>query len=238
MQEKVMVNDALASVKGSLSVYATTISECENQNLRSTIQGIRDSCETSQYELFRIAEQKGFYQPAQQASPEDVQQVRTSLEGAQQQGQQQGQGMPQGTPQGMPQGQGIPQTPQSQGSMGQPQGLNKPQGQGLPQGSVSPSQMNIPSTPQSYGMSQGSMSGLQGQGMQQSSMGQPQGLNKPQGQGLPQGSVSPSQMNIPSTPQSYGMSQGSMSVQSIPQAVNSIGEPQGIQQSHMRSPIQ
>lgn len=206
MQEKVMVNDALASVKGSLSVYATTISECENQNLRSTIQGIRDSCETSQYELFRIAEQKGFYQPAQQASPQDVQQVRTSLEGGQQQGQQQGQGMSQGqgAPQGMPQGQGIPQTPQSQGSMGQPQGLNKQQGQGMPQGSMSPSQMSIPSAPQSSGMSQGSMSGSQGYGMSQSSMG----------------------------------IQGSMSVPSIPQAVNSIGEQQGIQQSHMRPPIQ
>ena len=170
MQERVMVNDALESVKGSLSVYATTISECANQSLRSTIQGIRDSCEASQYELYKIAEQKGFYQPAQQASPEDIQQVRTSL---MQGGQQQSQGMGgQGIPQGIPQGQGMTQIPQSQGSsIRQPQGVNKPMGQGMPRGSMSVSEQSIPSVLQSsmsgtqgsinssgFGMSQGSMS--------------------------------------------------------------------------------
>ncbi|NLP26307.1 MAG: spore coat protein [Clostridiales bacterium] len=224
MQEKVMVNDTLESVKGSLSVYATTISECENQSLRSTIQGIRDSCEASQYELYKIAEQKGFYQPAQQASPEDIQQVRTSLQG----GQQQGQGMPQGqgAPHGMPQGQGIPQTPQSQGSsMRQPQGINKPQGQGMPRGSMSVSEHNIPSVPQSsmsssqgyMGGSQGSMNNSQNYGMSQSSMGGSQGsMNNTQNYRMSQSSM--------------GGPQSSMSIPPLPQAFNSIGQQQGMQQ--------
>lgn len=81
MQDKVMINDALASVKSSLTMYATAISECENLNLRSTIQQIRNSCETSQYDLFKLAQSKGFYKPAALANDTEVQQVKTQLQG-------------------------------------------------------------------------------------------------------------------------------------------------------------
>ncbi|MEM5770425.1 MAG: spore coat protein, partial [Bacillota bacterium] len=47
LQEKAMVNDALSAVKSELTFYTSAISECENQNLRSTIQQIRNNCETS-----------------------------------------------------------------------------------------------------------------------------------------------------------------------------------------------
>jgi spore coat protein CotF len=77
LQEKEMVNDALAGVKSELTFYANAISECANQNLRTAIQQIRNSCETSQYELFKIATAKGYYQPAGQASDSEVQQVKS-----------------------------------------------------------------------------------------------------------------------------------------------------------------
>ncbi len=76
LQDKVMVNDALASVKSELTFYANAISECSNQNLRSTIQQIRNSCENSQYELYQLASSKGFYKPSAQANDTEIQQVK------------------------------------------------------------------------------------------------------------------------------------------------------------------
>ena len=81
LQDKTMVNDALSMVKSSLTFYANTISECANPNLRSTIQQIRNSCEASQYELYKLAQAKGYYKPAMLADDADVQQVRTQLQG-------------------------------------------------------------------------------------------------------------------------------------------------------------
>ncbi|MBW4840053.1 MAG: spore coat protein [Paenibacillaceae bacterium] len=79
MQDKEMVNDALSMVKSSLTTYSSVISECANLQLRSTVQQIRDNCEKSQYELFQLAESKGFYQPAMMADAQDVQQVKSQL---------------------------------------------------------------------------------------------------------------------------------------------------------------
>jgi spore coat protein CotF len=79
MQDKFLVNDALTAVKSSLTTYANVISECSNPNLRSAIQQIRNSCETSQYELFKLAQSKGFYQPAMMAGNQDVQQVKSQF---------------------------------------------------------------------------------------------------------------------------------------------------------------
>lgn len=79
LPEKAMVNDALASVKSSLTTYATVISECANPNLRQAIQQIRNNCETSQYELFKIAQSKGYYQPASMADDNEVQQTRSQF---------------------------------------------------------------------------------------------------------------------------------------------------------------
>jgi spore coat protein CotF len=80
LQEKAMVNDALSAVKSELTFYTSAISECENQNLRSTIQQIRNNCETSQYELFNLARSKGYYMPAAQASASEIQQVKSQLQ--------------------------------------------------------------------------------------------------------------------------------------------------------------
>ncbi|MGP0584268.1 spore coat protein [Paenibacillus timonensis] len=79
MQDKEMVNDALSMVKSSLTNYSSVISECANLQLRSTVQQIRDNCEKSQYELFQLAQSKGFYQPAMMADTQEVQQVKSQL---------------------------------------------------------------------------------------------------------------------------------------------------------------
>ena len=75
-----MVNDALSSVKSSLTFYANTISECANPTLRSSIQQMRNNCENSQYELFKLAQTKGYYKPAIMAKDDEVQQTKSQLQ--------------------------------------------------------------------------------------------------------------------------------------------------------------
>lgn len=76
-----MVNDILASVKSDLTAYQTAISESENMQLRQTFQQIRNNDESFQYELFKVAETKGYYKPAQKATVTEVETVKTELQG-------------------------------------------------------------------------------------------------------------------------------------------------------------
>lgn len=80
MDEKVMVNDILAGVKSDLTAYQTAITEAENMNLRQTFQQIRNSDESFQYELFKVAQAKGYYKPAQKATATEVETVKTDLQ--------------------------------------------------------------------------------------------------------------------------------------------------------------
>lgn len=80
MDEKTMVNDILAGVKSDLTAYQTAISESENMGLRQTFQQIRNNDESFQYELFKVAETKGYYKPAQKATPTEIETVKTELQ--------------------------------------------------------------------------------------------------------------------------------------------------------------
>lgn len=80
MDEKYMVNDVLEGTKSSLKTYADVIVESENTNLRQTLQEIRNSTETFQYDLFRTANLKGYYTPAAQASQFEIDQVKSEVQ--------------------------------------------------------------------------------------------------------------------------------------------------------------
>ena len=80
MDEKTMVNDILASVKSDLTAYQTAITETENMQLRQTFQQIRNNDEWFQYEIYKIANTKGYYIPAQKATTTEIQTVRTELQ--------------------------------------------------------------------------------------------------------------------------------------------------------------
>ena len=80
MDEKTMVNDILSGVKSDLTAYQTAITESENMNLRQAFQQIRNNDESFQYELFKIAQTKGYYKPAQQATPTEIQTVKNELQ--------------------------------------------------------------------------------------------------------------------------------------------------------------
>lgn len=80
MNEKVMVNDILSGVKSNLTTYQNAISEAENMELRQTLQQIRNNDESFQYELFKVAQAKGYYKPASKASVTEIDEVKTSLQ--------------------------------------------------------------------------------------------------------------------------------------------------------------
>lgn len=83
LQEKDMVNDAINMTKLSINCYHSAIVECANQQLRNTLQQLRNEAEQFQYQLFQIAEQKGYYHPAPTAKADDIQQVKSGLSGSQ-----------------------------------------------------------------------------------------------------------------------------------------------------------
>ena len=80
MDEKTMVNDILDNVKSDLTTYQNAISECENMGLRQILQQIRNNDESFQYELFKIAETKGYYKPASPATVTEIQTVKNELQ--------------------------------------------------------------------------------------------------------------------------------------------------------------
>ena len=80
MDEKTMVNDILGSVKADLTAYQTAISEAENMQLRQTLQQIRNGDESFQYELFKVAQTKGYYKPAAKATVTEIDTVKTDLQ--------------------------------------------------------------------------------------------------------------------------------------------------------------
>ena len=80
MDEKTMVNDILNGVKSELTTYQSIITEAENMQLRQTIQQIRNSDESFQYELFKVAQTKGYYKPAQPATVTEIQHVKNELQ--------------------------------------------------------------------------------------------------------------------------------------------------------------
>lgn len=80
MDEKTMVNDILSGVKAELSSYQMAITEAENIQLRQTLQQIRNGDESFQYELFKIAQVKGYYKPAEQATITEINTVKSDFQ--------------------------------------------------------------------------------------------------------------------------------------------------------------
>ena len=82
MQEKDIVLDVLAGSKSSVTGYASFITETANPTLRQTFQQMRDGDEKFQYDLYKIAEQKGYYICSPAANPQDMSNIKSSLAAA------------------------------------------------------------------------------------------------------------------------------------------------------------
>ena len=79
MQEKDIVNDYLSGLNSSLTGYASIIAQTENQELRQTVQNMRNQDEQRQYAVFTLAKQKGYYKPAQPATENEIMTVKNEF---------------------------------------------------------------------------------------------------------------------------------------------------------------
>lgn len=79
MQDKSMMNDYLSTINSSLSFYASVIPQTENVQLRQQLQMMRDQDEARQYKVYEAAKQKGFYKPAEAATPTQINTVKSEL---------------------------------------------------------------------------------------------------------------------------------------------------------------
>ena len=81
LDEKAMVSDALAGVNGELVRFGEMISQTENQELKQCLKQIRNQCEMSQEKLYQVAREKSYYVPAQKASQQEINHVKSVLTG-------------------------------------------------------------------------------------------------------------------------------------------------------------
>lgn len=79
MEEKYMVNDILENSKHEITNYTNSILECSNIELRQTIQSVRNTFESFQYELFKLAVSKGYYVPDEISKPEELNKIRNQV---------------------------------------------------------------------------------------------------------------------------------------------------------------
>ena len=79
MLEKYMVNDILSQVNNSVWTYANVITQASCPEFRKAIQDIRNNCEAFQYELYKVAQTKGYYKPAEMATPQEVEAVKSNF---------------------------------------------------------------------------------------------------------------------------------------------------------------
>ena len=80
MDEKTMVNDVLNCVKSELTAYQHIINQTENLGLRQIMIQIRNNDESFQYELFKVAQAKGYYKAANPATVLEIESVRNEFQ--------------------------------------------------------------------------------------------------------------------------------------------------------------
>ena len=76
-EDKTMVADTLAGINGELMRFGEMIPQTENKELKTTLKQFRSACEQSQEELYQIAREKSYYVPAEKASKEEIDHVKS-----------------------------------------------------------------------------------------------------------------------------------------------------------------
>ena len=77
LEEKTMVADALTGINGELMRFGEMIPQTDNKELKTTLKQLRAACEQSQEELYQIAREKSYYVPAEKATQEEIEHVRS-----------------------------------------------------------------------------------------------------------------------------------------------------------------
>ena len=79
LSEKAMVVDALTGANGELTRFGEMIPQTENKELKQCLKQLRNECEISQEKLYHIAREKSYYIPAEKASEQEIQHVKSIL---------------------------------------------------------------------------------------------------------------------------------------------------------------
>lgn len=79
LNEKTMVVDALTGVNGELTRFGEMIPQTENRELKQCLKQLRNECEMSQEKLYQIAREKRYYVPAEKASQQEINHVKSIL---------------------------------------------------------------------------------------------------------------------------------------------------------------
>ena len=79
LNEKTMVVDALTGVNGELTRFGEMISQTEDKELKQCLKQLRNECEMSQEKLYRVAREKSYYVPAEKASQQEIDHVKSNL---------------------------------------------------------------------------------------------------------------------------------------------------------------
>lgn len=79
LTEKTMVVDALNGVNGELSKFGEMIPQTENKELKQCLKQIRNECEMSQEKLYQVAREKSYYVPAEKASRQEIDHVKSVI---------------------------------------------------------------------------------------------------------------------------------------------------------------
>ena len=79
MDDKTMVSDALVGVNGELKMFGDMIAQTENKELKQCLKQIRNECEMSQEKLYQYAREKSYYGPAEKATQQEIEHVKSIL---------------------------------------------------------------------------------------------------------------------------------------------------------------
>ena len=79
MNDETIVNDILKGKKLELLEYQNVIADTESMSMRNALQQIRNTTESLQYELFKIAKTKGYYKTSDSADDKQINQIKNEL---------------------------------------------------------------------------------------------------------------------------------------------------------------
>lgn len=79
MEEKYMVNDILKNVEHIIKNYTDVILKTSNIDLRQVLQTDRNTFESFQFELFKLAISKGYYPQEVFSKPEEINNIKKQV---------------------------------------------------------------------------------------------------------------------------------------------------------------
>lgn len=79
MNEKDMVLDILNGLKANIISYTNTISQCGDLNVKQMFEEIRKETEKAYYDLYKIAEKKGYCIIPTKSTEQELQDLKTKL---------------------------------------------------------------------------------------------------------------------------------------------------------------